>query len=155
MAGRPRRRGSDFVPSARVAQPYEIGNTAALKHGAWASDVPALAREVVGQLFAPELVERHPAVALRAAECWVRLRRAEADVTTRGEILEDGKEHPLLGRIVQWDNYLLAVAREYGATPRAEAQLVTARADAARQVVDLDAIRARGRAALEAKRSRR
>jgi hypothetical protein len=128
----------------------EAGDRIALKHGVWASDVPDRARELVSAIFPPDLVERHPIIAVRAAETWIRLRRAEADIAQRGEVI-DGREHPLLARMATWDNYLLSVAREYGMTPRSEAQLVTAQADAARQVVDLDAIRARGRKALEAR----
>jgi hypothetical protein len=128
----------------------EPGDRIALKHGCWATDVPDLAREIVSELFAADLVERHPMIAIRAAETWIRLRRAEADIAQRGEVI-DGREHPLLGRMATWDNFLLSVAREYGATPRSEAQLVTAAASAQRDIVDLDSVRERGRKAIEAR----
>lgn len=135
----------------RPAEPYTAGNQVARKHGVWAADVPVRARELVVGLFGAETVERHPMIALRAAETWVRVRRAEADIAERGEVLEDGKPHPLLGHLRAWDGYLLAVAREYGMTPRSEAELVRDQADAARLVVDLDAIQQRGREALAAR----
>lgn len=132
----------------RDAVPYEPGNQAARTHGVWASDVPDLAVRLAEEIFPPELVARFPLIAIRGAETWIRLRRAEDDIAERGVII-DGKDHPLLRFVSQWDKFLLEVAREYGMTPRAEAGLARERADAARQVVDLDAIRARGRATID------
>jgi hypothetical protein len=156
MAGRPRSRGDDFTPSPREKQPFAPGNTAAVgnrgprTHGAFAN-VAEEARQVIAMLFDADAIARHPLVALLAAETWLRCRRAEVDIAERGETLDDGTPHPLLTHLRGWHRELIDIAREFGMTPRSEASLVRERADASRLVVDLDAIRARGRAALEAR----
>jgi hypothetical protein len=129
----------------------QSGNDAATKHGVWSADVPQRARELVDVLFGVAQAEAFPMIAVRATEVWIRLRRSEADVAERGEVLEDGKPHPLLAHMRAWDNYLLQVSDRYGMTPKAQASLALERADAARTTVDLEAIRARGRASLEAR----
>jgi hypothetical protein len=123
------------------------GNQLARTHGVWAADVTDEAREILPRLFEQADIERHPLAAVLAAETWIRLRRAEADIAGRGMVLDD-RPHPLLRYVSQWHRELLDVAREYGMTPRSEAEVARARADASRLAVDLDAIRARGRDAL-------
>src|SRR2546423_14462042 len=107
VAGRPLSRVSDFTPSRREKQPFEPGNTAAIgnrgprRHGVWSADVSERAVELVDVLFDPQAVERHPLVALLAAQTWVQLQRAETDIATRGDVI-DGKENPLVGRLNGW-----------------------------------------------------
>ena len=75
---------------------------------------------------------------------------AEADIAARGDVV-DGKENPLVSRLNGWRRFLLDVAKEYGMTPRAEASLSVERAQAARDGVDLEAIRERGRQVIDAR----
>ena len=72
----------------REAKPFtreeKLGNRDAVKHGVWAADIAEHARRLVGDLFPADMVERHPMMALRMAELWLRLRRAELDIVQRG-----------------------------------------------------------------------
>lgn len=131
--------------------PFEVGNQAARKHGVWASDVDEVAAEVVAALYAPELVERFPAMALLGAQCWVRRSRALEDIEERGMVLldEDGnaKPHPLLGVVSTCERTLLDLSKRFGLDPRSEIEIVRGLAEADKVAGDLDALRAAGRAA--------
>lgn len=156
MAGRPierEREGREPAPGARgyswrTAWP---GNQLARKHGVWARDVDDEAAEVVGALFAPEIVDRYPATVLIAAQAWVRRRRALGDIEERGMVLvdEDGnaRPHPLLSVVSACERTLLDLSKRFGLDPRSEIEIVRALADADRVAGDLDELRAAGRAA--------
>ena len=126
------------------------GNQLARKHGVFSRDVTDEARRVVGDLLSVEDVERYPAVALVFAEVWVRWRRALADIDRRGLVLGDGvdaKPHPLLSYASRFEATLLDLSGRFGLDPRSEAGLARDRAEATRQVADLEGVRAAGRAA--------
>jgi P27 family predicted phage terminase small subunit len=117
----------------------------------WAKDVDDEAAEVVGALFAVELVERYPAMALVAAQAWVRRRRALADIEERGMVLTDkdgnAKPHPLLPVVSACERTLLDLSKRFGLDPRSEVELVCAFVDADRVADGLEELRAAGRAA--------
>lgn len=131
---------------------FEAGNTVAVRHGAWSGRrVHPLAAELVAGLLAdrpdlagyPETVE---AWARAEARCLL-LATWQAD-----HGLLDDKGEVAGGRYVgQFERLASDLRHRLGLDPRSEAELLAARAEAARNVVDLDAIRRRG---VEALRSR-
>jgi hypothetical protein len=141
----------EWVP--RPKQPYEAGNLAALKHGAWS----ARKVEPIARAFIDAVLERradlvaHP----EAVFAWAQ---SEARALMLGEYVADvgvGSDAAL--RVLRYEAQFQKLASELrgrlGLDPKSEAELVTAQATAAHEVVDLDAIRARGRAALRAARN--
>lgn len=130
---------------ARRHPDFEMGNEAARTHGVWAADVDDEALEVVGALFASELVDRYPAMALVGAQAWVRRRRALADIEARGMVIDE-KPHPLLRYVHQWERTLLDLSQRFGLDPRSDYELRRAQVDATRGAFDLDAALAAGRA---------
>ena len=128
--------------------PFEPGNTAAVRHGAWSSrKVDPLAAELVAGLLAdrPDLAA-YPETVM----AWAR---AEARVVI---LAEHQAEHGLIddkgevrgGRYVaQFERLAADLRARLGLDPRSEAELTRERADATRSAVDLDSIRERGRAA--------
>lgn len=129
------------------------GSQIARKHGTWAADVDAVAKEIVDDLLGVE-AQRHPVAALVLATTFVRWLRASADIAERGVMIGTGKNakaHPLLGPVSTWERTLLAGLKEFGLTPAGEATLAKDRAEATRYSIDLDAIRARGLRGIEAR----
>ncbi len=132
--------------------PFEPGNTVSVRHGVWSGRrVHPLAAELVTGLLAqrpdlaayPEMVE---AWARAEARCLL-LATWQAE---RG--LLDDKGEVAGGRYVaQFERLAADLRSRLGLDPRSEAELLAARADAARNVVDLDAIRRRGVEALRAR----
>jgi hypothetical protein len=159
MTGMPKRRGPGS-PSWRehpelntVRPPFEPGNQLARRHGVWAADVDDEAAEVVGQLFDPSAVERYPAMALVAAQVWVRRRRALADIEKRGMVIEheDGAPtpHPLLRFLGMWERTLMEASQRFGLDPRSDLDLRRAAVEATRAGFDLQAAIATGAALLD------
>lgn len=151
---------TEFVPSPARGYswpPFEPGNQAARKHGVWAKDVNDAALEIVSELYLPEVVERYPAMALIGAQTWERRRRALVDIEERGMVLFDDKgearAHPLLAHVATWERTLLELSKRFGLDPRSDVELARGRADAQGAVFDLEALRARGRDAIEARES--
>lgn len=121
------------------------------QHGAFARDACDEAAATVSELLDEADLERFPAAALLLGELWVRYRRARADIDERGELLEDGSPHPLLRWETQWRRQLLDLLARFGLDPKAEAELTKVRAEARAQVIDLEAVKVRGREALDAR----
>jgi hypothetical protein len=130
--------------------PFEKGNLEQLRHGA---TVPRIVDPVAEEL-AEGLLERRPDLAgyPEALAAWSR---AEARCLL---LAAWHAEHGLLdakGRTTTSDRFLISSERlaaqlreRLGLDPKSEADVANAQVDAARSVVDLDALRARGREAL-------
>lgn len=133
-------------PASGTYRKFEKGNEVRLRHGARSErHVTPVAEELVAGLLEdrPDLAQ-YP----EALEAWARA-EARALLMAGADFLdEDG--HPINPRDVARFERLAADARaRLGLDPKSEADLHKSRADAARSVVDLDAIRRRGREALE------
>ena len=140
--------------SGRPAQPYEPGNTAAVKSGARSPRfVDPVAAELGRALLAarPDL-EAYP----EAVAAWARaearcLLYAEYHAQV-GPLDEDGNLRG--GRHVMLAERMAQTMRErLGLDPRAEADLHKARAEAIHATADLEAIRARGREVAQRRRA--
>jgi len=133
-------------------RPFQTGNAAAVRHGVWS----ARAVDPVAEELVTALVEDRPDLAgyPETVEAWAR---AEARClllaayhAERG--LLDEKGNVRAGQYVTAFERLAADLRaRLGLDPRSEAELRRAQADAVQAAVDLDGIRARGRAALNAR----
>jgi hypothetical protein len=134
--------------------PFALGNTWQLRHGAThAATVEPVAAELVESLLErrPDLVAFPEAVAAwgRAeARCLL----LESWFVEHG--LLDAKGKPTASESLLSSNERLAMQlrERLGLDPKSEAELARGQAEAARSVVDLDALRERGRAALKARR---
>jgi len=136
----------------RDAQPYEPGNLAALKHGMYSERMV----DPIAVMFIESVVARRPDLLSHpeALHAWAR---AEARALMLAEyVCEVGIGSDAAQRAMRYESQFqrlaLSLRQSLGLDPKSEAELVNAQADAARQVVDLDAIRARGRAVIEANR---
>jgi hypothetical protein len=128
--------------------PFPRGHEASTRHGVWSERrVAPLVQELVAGLLAdrPDL-GRYP-------ETVIAWGRAEARCLLFDSYLTGGE--PDSERALKTARYVNAFERlaielraRLGLDPRSEAELVTAQASAARDVVDLDALRERGRQAL-------
>ena len=135
--------------------PFEPGNGVAMRHGVWSRrQVDPLVRELVAGLVSdrPDL--------LAYPEVLVAWARAEARCILFAEYLGDedlDSERALkVGRfVVQFERLADGLRSRLGLDPRSEAELARERAETARQVVDVEAIRERGRAALRSSKRRR
>lgn len=159
MPGRPARRSRggpqhpDGGPSPARGyrwEPFAEGNVVSLRHGAHAArKVDPLAAELATGLLVdrPDL-ERFPEVLLAWARAEARCILLAEWQLEHGLIDDDGNVRG--GRYVaQFERLASDLRSRLGLDPRSEAELLRDRAEAERSVVDLDAIRARGRAALE------
>lgn len=134
----------------RDPRDFAPGNTLALRHGVWSPRrVDPVAEAVIDAVLArrPDL-ERSP----EALAAWARAEARcilFADHFAEIGLFDDkGKERPGLRFVTQFERLAADLRARLGLDPRSEAELVTAQAEAARDVVDLEAIRERGRQAL-------
>jgi hypothetical protein len=130
---------------------FGLQNAAAVRHGAWSTRrVDPVAAEVIAGVLErrPDLAE-HP----EALHAWARAEARcllFADYLCDRDICSDEATR-VLRHVGTFERLANELRGRLGLDPSSEARLVTARADAARQVVDLDGIRARGRRAIEAR----
>jgi hypothetical protein len=160
MAGSPRKRARQGLdpspwktdPSLSTRPPFQEGNTAALRHGAY-GDVDSVAQQLATELLAdrPDL-ERFPEAVRAWARAETRCLVLEQWFLKRGLIGADGKATASERLLASTERLAMSLREKLGLDPRSEAELANAQADAARNVVDLDALRARGRAALARRR---
>lgn len=143
--------GSPEPVHERRHPPFEGGNQAARTHAVYAADVTDKAREVLQWLYAPELVERYPAIALMGAEVWVRRRRALTYIEDEGLVDGDGDANPLLVVVDRCERRLLDLSKRFGLDPRSEVEVRRVRADAALAGFDLDQAVAAGREVIDAR----
>jgi hypothetical protein len=132
--------------------PFEEGNKAALRHGAYSVEVYGeVARELVSGVLAdrPQLDRYRTAVAAWAdveARCLV-LREWLAE---HGTLDGDGNPRPAAELLNKLEGRADKARQRLGLDPKADADLARATADAHHAAADLEAVRAAGRRALEA-----
>jgi hypothetical protein len=139
-------------PSLSSRPAFKVGNTAAERHGA-AGNVDPVAQQLAEDLLAdrPDL-ERFPEAVRAWARAETRCLLLEQWFLDRGLIGSDGKATASERLLASSERLAMQLRERLGLDPRSEADLANAQADAARNVVDLDALRARGRAALARRR---
>jgi hypothetical protein len=134
---------------------FTAKNEMSLKHGAMsARKVDPVADELIEGLLA----RRGDLVAFpEAVHAWAR---AEARCllladwfATHGLLDENGKATASEALLGQSERLAAQLRDSLGLTPKSEAELAQSQASAAQSVVDLDALRARGREALKARRA--
>lgn len=132
--------------TSKRAEPFQHGNEMAVRTGHRSErHLATLAAELVAGLLAerPDL-DGYP----EALHAWARA-EARVILLSRGDFM-DAKGVVINAREVARFERLATEARSrLGLDPRSEAELHKSRAEAARTVVDLDAIRRRGREALQ------
>jgi hypothetical protein len=135
--------------------PFERGNAAATRHGVWsARRVDPLACELVaGALDDRPALHRHPEAVMAWARAEARCLLLADWVAEHGLVDADGNTPAPLRYIAQFERLALDLRARIGLDPRSEAELVREQAEAAGATFDLDALRARGRAALDARAS--
>jgi hypothetical protein len=157
MAGNPKRRaltGEPPKPGARSYSwaPFQPGHTLSVHHGARS---PRIVGEVAEQL-AVGLVEDRPdllaypeavgAWARAEARCWL----VESFIAENGLLDADGKPVGVAKYVAGWERLAVELRATLGLDPKSEAALARERAGATPAVVDLEGLRERGRAALDA-----
>jgi hypothetical protein len=130
---------------------FTKGNQMSSTHGA---GVPAIVDPIADALVAglladrPDL-ERHPEAVAAWGRAESRCILLAAYMTEHGLVDGDGKETVSARLVNQCERMANEMRQRLGLDPRSEAELANVQADAAHNVVDLEALRARGRAALE------
>lgn len=143
---------SSWTP--RPAEPYQPGNVKAKKSGAWSErSVAPLAAELTAGLLAdrPDLAA-YPDVVTAWSRAEARCRLL-ADWFDDGFFKPDGEERPGIRYVVQFEKQAADLRAKLGLDPLSEAKLARDRATATAVAFDLDALAARGRAALDARRA--
>ena len=136
--------------------PFEKGNLLQLKHGATVSAiVDPVAHELVEQLLErrPDL-ERFPEALAAWGRAESRCLLLAAWFGERGLVDDKGEPTASAQLLNQSERLANDMRQRLGLDPKSESELAQSQASAAASVVDLDAIRARGRKALEAHRRR-
>jgi hypothetical protein len=163
MAGSPKRRArrGEVVkpwqadPSLSTRPPFEAGNQMAVRHGALSDrKVDPVAQMLASELLAdrPDL-ERFPEAVAAWARAETRCLLLESWFAEHGLLDAEGKATASERLLVQSERLAMSLRERLGLDPRSEAELLASQADAARSAVDLDALRARGREALKARRA--
>jgi hypothetical protein len=129
---------------------FEVGNTMALRHGARSPRTYGpLAQELAAGLLAdrPDL-EAFPEVVSAWADAEARADLLRRWLDDNGMFDDDGAPRSgTLKWLASFDKRAQELRTRLGLDPRSEAELAGVRAEASRQIVDLDAIRQRGREA--------
>lgn len=136
--------------------PFEDGNTASLRHGAFSERTwqPVAAQLLQGAIEAYPDLGRFPEllVAWSDAEARAELLRQHLDEV--GMFDEDGA--PRRGPLAWLERFSAAAAKlreQLGLTPRSEAELARLRAEATRSIADLDGLAAAGAQSLAARKA--
>lgn len=135
--------------------PFGAANDAAVTHGAYSErKVHPIAAELAAGVVVlfPDVADQRHAFAVRA---WAR---AEARVALLedwlvGRDLVDGDGEPLgaVTLLLRAEKVAADLRARLGLDPKSHAELARSRAEAHRSIEDLDAVRAAGRQAIEAK----
>jgi len=162
MAGKPRERARTGRAPAVGARGYSWVNfdedpdhaaAVATRHGVWSKRrVDPLTAELAAGLLAdrPDL-ERYPETVLAWARAEARCVLLADWVAEHGLVTADGETPAPLRYVAQFERLALNLRSRLGLDPRSEIELVRESAEAARSAVDLDALRERGRAVLDAR----
>lgn len=132
---------------------FREGNEHGLRHGAYGDRVDPIAQQLAEELLAdrPDL-QRFPEAVRAWARCETRCLLLEQWFLEHGLIGTDGKATASERLLATSERLAMSLREKLGLDPKSEAELMNVQADAARNVVDLDALRARGRAALQRRR---
>jgi hypothetical protein len=129
--------------------PFEKGNTVSTRHGVWSQrKVDPMAEELASGLIVdrPDLAG-HPETVFAWARAEARCILL-ADHFGDGLFDGEGNERPGLRLIAQFERLAADLRARLGLDPRSEAELARERGAATLTAVDLEAVRARGRAAM-------
>jgi hypothetical protein len=129
--------------------PFEPGNEVSVRHGVWSKrKVDPVAEELASGLLVdrPDL-SGHPETVWAWARAEARCLLL-ADHFGAGLFDGDGNERPGLRLITQFERLASDLRARLGLDPRSEAELARERGAATLTAVDLEAVRARGRAAM-------
>jgi hypothetical protein len=160
MAGSPRKRTKQGLdpspwrtdPSLSTRPAFTVGNKAAQRHGGY-GPVDPVAQQLAADLLQdrPDL-QRFPEAVRAWARAETRCLLLEQWFLSHGLIGADGKATASERLLAASERLAMQLREKLGLDPKSEAELANVQADAARNVVDLDALRARGRAALARRR---
>lgn len=164
MAGQPRRRGRQGEsphpwrddPSLSSRPPFEPGNEVSVRHGAFSRRrFEPLARELIAGVLEdrPDLA-RFPEALAAWADSEARAWLLRDWLTEQGMFVDGETAEGCLRWLVQFDRRAEAGRIRLGLDPRSEMELVRAAAEAEASTFDLDALRAAGRKAIEARAAR-
>jgi hypothetical protein len=134
---------------------FTAKNEMAVKHGAMSErKVHPIAQALAGDLLEdrPDL-ERFPEAVAAWARAESRCLLLESWFVEHGLLDEKGRPTASERLLASSERLAMQLRAQLGLDPASEAALATAQADAARNVVDLDALRAKGREALKARRA--
>lgn len=140
-----------------VWEPFQKGNALAVKHGAASQRVfGPLARQLADRLLeaCPDLGDvRYRAAVTRwsEAEAQESLLVFELDRVVASDGVDSEAAEMLERRLDRVRARSSRLRADLGLTPRGHVELVAGRAHAEREFVDLEGLRARGRAAIEAR----
>jgi hypothetical protein len=136
-------------------QPFQPGNALSVRHGATSEKVVDPVAAELGE----GLVERRPDLERfpEALAAWSRAESRcillEAWFSTHGLLDDKGKATASEQLLSSSERLAMQLRDRLGLDPRSESELAKSQSEAARSVVDLDALRARGRQALQARRA--
>jgi hypothetical protein len=134
--------------------PFEPGHELSTKHGVFSRRCldPLAAELMTGLLEERQDLERYP----EAVAAWAR---AEARCLLFGDWIgehgildQTGASTVALRYVAQFERLAMELRTRLGLDPRSEAELARDRSEVERNVVDLDALRARGSAILDSRR---
>jgi len=143
-------------PEDVIAAGNEYAAEIATRHGATsARKVDPVAAQLAGELVAdrPDL-ERFPEAVAAWSRAEARCLLLESWFAEHGLLDADGKATASERLLASTERIAMQLRERLGLDPKSEAELANAQADAARSVVDLDALRERGREALAKRRER-
>jgi hypothetical protein len=173
MPGQPKRREREGKPPPPGARNYRWRNFGAdrpddpvpsgsdyaaevsTRHGAMSSrKIDPIAATLAAELIRdrPDL-ERFPEAVAAWSRAETRCLLLEAWFAERGLLDTNGKPTASESLLSSSERLAMQLRERLGLDPKSEAELASAQADAARSFVDLDALRARGREALKARRA--
>jgi hypothetical protein len=135
--------------------PFEPGNEMALRHGALSErKVDPIAAQLAAELVRdrPDL-QRFPEAVAAWSRAEARCLLLESWFADHGLLDDEGKATASERLLASSERLAMQLRERLGLDPKSEAELAQSQADAARSVVDLDALRARGREALRARRA--
>jgi hypothetical protein len=157
---------SDNAPISRRANwppkrgytwpPFQPGHTLSLRHGARSSRFcDPLAKALVKALLEarPDLAN-YPETLISWAHAEARVELIRMWFAQEGfKVDDDGKIHGPVDQLLRFEASAARLRSDLGLTPLSDAQLAKTRAEATHSIVDLEAIRERGRAAWAARQA--
>jgi hypothetical protein len=131
--------------------PFEPGHELSTRHGAFSRRrVDPLAAELTTGLLSERAdLVRYPEVVAAWARAEARCLLLGDWIAEHGVLDEHGNGTAALRYVAQFERLAIELRARLGLDPRSEAELARDRSEAERNIVDLDALKARGSAILE------